>query len=87
MPGKTEYRITFGTRSKPPVVRENSVEVCDMIPAFLDQNMSWFSLPHFRPKYVIFPALFKIKRKPKCDILSLLFQTEISGILPSLFQN
>lgn len=43
MPGKTEYRITFGTRSKPPVVRENSVEVCDMIPAFLDQNMSWFS--------------------------------------------
>ena len=87
MPGKTEYRITFGTRSKPPVVRENSVEVCDMISAFLDQNMSWFSLPHFRPKYVIFPALFKIKQKPKCDILSLLFQTKISGILPSLFQN
>lgn len=37
MPGKTEIRVTFGTRNKLPVLRENSVEVCDMIPAFLDQ--------------------------------------------------
>lgn len=62
MPGKTEIRVTFGTRNKLPVLRENSVEVYDMIPAFLDQNMSWFSLSHFRPKYVIFPALFKINK-------------------------